>query len=177
MKARFFRKTMILTVITLLAGVPKAFAHGGWGGYGGDRGPMMNYRGGGPMMGPGGYGPGMRGYGYDRPYGLSEEDVAKVAPLREKFLKDTEALRLKINEKAFALRQEMTKATPDEKSATKLQQELSDLRGELGEKALAHRLEVQKVLPDKAFGPGYGRNMGRGAMGRGPGRGAGGYCW
>lgn len=171
MKSALARKSVIITVVVLLVGSTAAFAHGGWGGYGGHmRGPygrhMMDWDNDGPMMGPGygpGHGPGMRGNG--RWAALSEEDAAKLAEVREKFFAETEPLRHQISEKRFALRNEMVKENPDANKAAELQKELSTLEAQFDQKALAHRLEVRKLLPEKSFGRGYGR---------GPG---GGYCW
>jgi Spy/CpxP family protein refolding chaperone len=169
MKFKRTMKTALFTAMVLMVGTAVAFAHGGWGGGRGEgRGPMMNYQGD-PTMGPGGNGPFMRGYGGQNR--LTEEEMAKLEPIREKFLAETEALRLNINEKQFALSQEMIKQSPDEKKALQLQKELSELRSQFQQKAFAHRLEVRKLLPEKNFGPGMGRGYGRGKGGRG------GFCW
>lgn len=169
MKFKRTLKTTLIAAMALIVGTAVAFAHGGWGGgRGSGRGPMMNYQGG-PMTGPETYGPSMRGYG--GPNRLTEEEMAKLEPIREKFLAETEELRLNINEKQFALRQEMIKKNPDEKKAVQLQKELSELRGQFEQKAFEHRLEIRKLLPEKSFGPGMGRGYGWGKGGRG------GFCW
>jgi hypothetical protein len=166
MKFKSVEKALMVTALILMVGTPLAFAHGGWDGYDGNRGPRMGYQGG-PMMGPGG-GFGQRMGGYGRANALTEEEAAKLEPIREKFLKDTEPLRLQLNEKRFLLQQELSKQNPDAEKAAQLQTELSTLRGEFAQKALAHRLEVRSLFPEKSFGPGIGRGFGRGA-GRG--------CW
>jgi len=166
----------------LLVGAAVAFAHGG--GYGGGPmmgyggGPMMGY-GGGPMMGYGGghmmgyggghmmgygYGPQMRGFGYGA--NLSAEQAAKLDQVREKFFKETRALREEMDEKRFALRREFNKDDPDSAKVAKLQKELSQLEGEFDQKAVQHRLEMRQLLPENSGPRGYGY-----------GPGAGGYCW
>lgn len=169
MKFKGTLRTTLIAGLVLMVGTAVAFAHGGWGGgRGGGRGPMMNCQDD-PTMGPSGYGPYVRGYG--GPNRLTEEELAKLEPIREKFLAKTEELRLNINEKQFALRQEMIKKNPDEKKAVQLQKELSELRGQFEQKAFEHRLEIRKLLPERSFGPGMGGGYGWGKGGRG------GFCW
>ena len=180
MKSTTLKKSLIISSAVLLLGATVAFAHGGYGGsmmgYGGYGGPMMGYGGGymmgyggGPMMGYGGgpmmgygYGPQMHGYGYGA--NLTNEQAAKLDQARERFIKETRALREQIDEKRFALREEFVKENPDEAKVAKLQKELSLLEGQFDLKAVQLQLEMRKLLPEGArsrvFGPGMG-----------------GYCW
>ena len=186
MKSKLLKKSLIISSAVLLVGAAVAFAHGGNGGYGGPMmgyggygGPMMGYNGygghmmgyggghmrgyygGGPMMGFG-YGPQMRGYGYGP--NLSPEQAAKLDQARERFFKDTSALREKIDENRFALRIEFNKENPDAAKVKQLQKELSQLEGQFDQKAVQFRLEMRKLLPEDARVRGFGP-------------GPGGYCW
>ncbi|MGA8239003.1 MAG: periplasmic heavy metal sensor [Desulfobacterales bacterium] len=170
---RIKTKIGIVAVVFTVGIAAVALAHG-WNGarYGGyTMGPgMMGYGPGynGYMMGPGmmGYGPGygghMMGYG---PYGygnLSPQDAAKLEQSQETFFNDTSDLRNSIQEKQFALNQELQQANPDQTKVTNLQKELSQLESQFDQKALQHQLDLRKNFPDNALSMGYGR---------------GGYCW
>ena len=137
-------------------------------GYGMGRG-MMGY-GPGYGMGPGmmGYGPGYWGEGRGYAANLTEEQQAKLDDAREKFLEETDVLREQIQEKRFALGNEMRKENPDSGKVINLQKEISKLEGQIDQKAVQHQLEVRKLLPENARS-GYGRGYGRGY--------GGGYCW
>lgn len=150
-------KISIVAIVFTVGIAAVAFAHGwngsGYGGY---------------MMGPGmmGYGPGyggnMMGYG---PYGygnLSPQDTAKLEQSQQKFLNDTIDLRNSIQEKQFALNQEIQKTNPDRDNVNNLQKELSQLESQFDQKALEYQLDLRKNFPETALSMGYGR---------------GGYCW
>ena len=109
-----------------------------------------------------GYGGHMMGYG---PYGygnLSPQDTAKLEQSQQKFLNDTSDLRNSIQEKQFALNQELQQANPDQTKVINLQKELSQLESQFDQKALEHQLDLRKNFPDNALSMGYGR---------------GGFCW
>lgn len=165
-KKRFF---IVVAVISLVGVATTALA--GWGR--GSYGPMMHGRGWGA-------------YGTER---LSEEEYKQLEELNGAFFKETEALRRSIYEKELALQSEMIKENPDPKKAAGLQKEISDLESRFDQKRLERRLEMQKINPyagrgymgrgGMGSGPGYMHRgyMGRGymGMGRGMGRGQGGY--
>ncbi len=161
-------KIGIFAVVLTVAIVAVALAHDWNGsGYGGHMmGPgMMGYGPGygGHMMG---YGQGYRGHmtGYG-PYGygdLSQQDAAKLDQSQQKFFNDTRDLRNAIQEKQFALNQELQQTNPDRGKVLSLQKELSELESQFDQKALDHQLELRKTFPENALGMGYGR---------------GGYCW
>jgi Spy/CpxP family protein refolding chaperone len=162
-------KIGIVAVVFTVGIAAVAFAHNwngpGYGGY------MMGPGYGGYMMGPGmmygyGYGPGygghMTGYG---PYGtgnLSQQDAAKLEQSQEKFFNDTRDLRNTIQEKQFALNQELQQPNPNQDKVLNLQKELSQLESQFDQKALEHQIELRKAFPENALSMGYGR---------------GGYCW
>jgi zinc resistance-associated protein len=165
MKRSDITKTVVITSVVLLVGAAVAFAHGGWDqdGYGhmrGYGGQMMGPAGGGHMMDGSGYGPHMRGYGARE--ALSDEQMTKLDDARDKFFKDTQELRGKIEEKEVTLRNEVIKDNPDTGKAAKLQKELSQLRSDFDQKALQHRLEMRKLAPETFQGRGDGRGYGRG---------------
>jgi Spy/CpxP family protein refolding chaperone len=176
MRPSLTKKSLMISAVLLFAGAAVVFAHGGYGrgGYGGMMGYGPGY--GGHMMGYGpgyGMGPGMMGYGPGYGYGpdgrgyganLTEEQQAKLDAAREKFFTETETLRDQIQDKRFALGDELRKENPDTGKVTALQKELSQLEGEFDQKAIQHQLEVRKILPERAR-RGYGRGYG------------GGYCW
>jgi len=172
------KKTIIgLVAVLTLPLAALAYAHGGYGG-----GHMMGPGYGGPMMGPGyghhmmdygpgcgpymGYGPHMRGY--DNWGNLSDENAAKLDQARDKFFESTRDLRRKIDEKQYAIEEELRKDNPDTGKVTDLQKALSGLQAEFDQKALAYRMEVKKLVPQEAV---------RGSYGRGYTEGRGGYCW
>jgi hypothetical protein len=156
-----------LAAVLTLALAAFAYAHGGYGG-----GRMMGPGYGGHMMGPGygghmmGYGPGM-GYGphmrgYDNWGNLSEEDAAKIDSAREKFFNSTRDLRRQIDEKQYAIQEELSQENPDTDKVLELQKALSGLQSDFDQKALAHRMEVGKLFPQGAtsnqYRGGYGGN-------------------
>lgn len=160
------KSTFGLAAVLTLAIAAVAFAHGGSG-----YGSHMGGYGGGYMMGPG-YGNHMRGWDSDDgPYcrghaalgNLSDEETAKLEASQEKFYRDTQELRDRIEEKEIALRGEMDRDNPDHAKVYELQKEISSLRADFDQKALTHRLEVRKLLPDNLRGSGYGHGRG--------------YCW
>jgi zinc resistance-associated protein len=170
------KKTIIgLAAVLTLAIAAFAYAHGGGygGGYmmgpGGYGGPMMGSGYGGHMMGYGpgygshmGYGPHMRGY--DNQGYLSDEDAAKLDQARDKFFNSTRDLRRQIDEKQYAIQEELSKDSPDTGKVVDLQKALSSLQADFDQKALAYRMEMKKLVPQESaqgpFGGGYG-----------------GYCW
>lgn len=143
-------KIGIVAIVFTVGIAAVAFSHGwngsGYGGY------MMGPGNGGHMMG---YGP----YGYGN---LSPQDAAKLEQSQQKFLNDTSDLRNSIQEKQFALNQELQQTNPDRDKVTNLQKELSQLETQFDQKALDHRLDLRKNFPENALSMGYGR---------------GGYCW
>jgi Spy/CpxP family protein refolding chaperone len=182
---KHIKSTIGIVAVVFTVGIATvAFANNwngpGYGGY------MMGPGYGGYMMGPGmmygsGYGPGYGGYmmapgmmygpGYgghmwgNGPYGagnLSQQDAAKLEQSQEKFFNDTRDLRNSIQEKQFALNQELQQTNPDQTKVLNLQKDLSQLESEFDQKALEHQLELRKAFPENALGMGYGR---------------GGYCW
>jgi Spy/CpxP family protein refolding chaperone len=126
---------------------------------------MMGY--GGHMMGNGGhmmdYGDHMRGYGghmmgpgYGPGYGdMSKEDYNKLEAAREKFFDQTQDLRRELDEKRYAMENELAKETPDRDKINALQDDISKLRSEWDHKALEHRLEVREMMPESARGRAY----------------------
>ncbi|MGD8365636.1 MAG: hypothetical protein PVI36_12025 [Desulfobacterales bacterium] len=88
--------------------------------------------------------------------------MTKLEQSQEKFFNDTNDLRNSIQEKQFALNQELQQTNPDRDKVTNLQKELSQLESQFDQKALDHRLDPRKNFPDNTIGMGYGR---------------GGYCW
>jgi zinc resistance-associated protein len=170
------KKTVIgLAAVLTLAIAALAYAHGGYGG-----GYMMGPGYGGHMMEPGygghmmGYGPGT-GYGPRTGYGphmrghddwgnLSNEEAAELDQARDKFFNSTQNLRRQIDEKQYAIQEELRKDNPDTGKVVDLQKALSGLQAEFDQKALAYRMEVRKLLPqESARGPYSG--------------GYGGHCW
>jgi Spy/CpxP family protein refolding chaperone len=147
-----------LAAVLTLALAAFAYAHGGYG-----DGRMMGPGYGGHMMGCGpgtGYGPHMRGY--DNWGNFSEEDAAKIDSAREKFFNSTRDLRRQIDEKQYAIQEELSKDTPDTGKVLELQKTLSALQSDFDQKALAHRMEVGKLVPQGAtsnyYRGGYGGN-------------------
>lgn len=161
MKRKHINSMIIVTAILIFTGAGIGLAHDGWGG----RGSMMGY--GGHMMGNGGhmmdYGDHMRGYGgqmmgpgYGPGYGdLSKEDYNKLEAAREKFFDQTQDLRRELDEKRYAIENELAKETPDRDKINALQDDISKLRSEWDHKALEHRLEVREMMPESARGRGY----------------------
>ncbi|MEJ2639079.1 MAG: periplasmic heavy metal sensor [Desulfosarcinaceae bacterium] len=177
------KKTIIGLAAVLTLGIAAlAYAHGGYGGgymmgsgYGGHMmgpgygGHMMGRGYGGPMMGYGpgydshmGYGYHMRGY--DNRSNLSDDDAAKLNQARDKFYSSTLGLRRQIDEKQYAIQEELNKDNPDTGKIMDLQKALSGLQAEFDQKALAYRMEMRKLVPQETdrglYGGGYG-----------------GYCW
>lgn len=110
---------------------------------------------------PGGWGPGMgNGYGMMGPGGRAVDEATIKA--REKFFNDTAALRRQIAAKQTELYAVTNSATPDEKKAAKLSEELFDLRSRMQEKAAASGLTT---------GNGYGGYFCGGPFGNGNGYG------
>ena len=161
MKRKHIYSMLIITAILIFTGAGIGLAHDGWGG----RGSMMGY--GGHMMGNGGhmmdYGDHMRGYGgqmmgpgYGSCYGdLSKEDYSKLEAAREEFFDQTRDLRRELDEKRYAMENELTKETPDRDKVKALQSDISKLRSEWDAKALEHRLEVREMMPESARGRTY----------------------
>ena len=151
MKRSNVRNALIISAILFLAGAGIVWAHGGWGGYGG----MMGYGGyGGHMMGPG-YGP-MMGPGYGPAYGnLSQDQYNKLDNARDKFYDQTRDLREKMEEKSYAIQEELNKQNPDQAKLEALQQDLSGLRDQFDKYALEYNLAVRNIAPDSAGGPAY----------------------
>jgi hypothetical protein len=174
------KKTIIgLVAVLTLAFAVLAYAHGGRGG-----GYMMGPGYGGHMMGPGygghmmgsGYGRHMMGYGPGTGYGphmrgydnwgnLSNEDAAELDQARDKFFNSTQDLRRQIDEKHYAIQEELSKDNPDTGKVVDLQKALSGLQAAFDQKALAYRMEVNKLLPQQSAPGFYGEGYG------------GGHCW
>ncbi len=138
--------------------------HRGYGpGYG--RGPGMRGRGDWSDMGPGRmngyYGPGYgRQWRGDRYGDLTEEQADKLRKAREEFYSQTRPLVNQIQDKQFALNEELASPKPDRQKVTQLQKEISRLRSEYDQKALEHRLEVREILPDRQSRPDSGQGTG-----------------
>ena len=175
-------KTMMVMVLVLIMGTAgSALAYRGWsgqgqGGYGCSGDGYAWKRGGGTGQGDfrhpgGGYGPmggGAQGYGQGMT-NMSREDYEKMEQLRQTFFKDTEILRSGLRSKAFELKSEFAKETPDVNTLKNLQKELSVLEAELDQKRIEHRLEMKKVNPaaGEGFRMGYGPKGGRSGNGCG----------
>jgi len=93
---------------------------------------------------------------------LSPQDAAKLEQSQQKFLNDTSDLRNSIQEKQFALNQEIQQTNPDRDKITNLQKELSQLESQFDQKALELQLDLRKNFPENTLSMGYGRR---------------GYCW
>ncbi len=177
------RNTLIISAIFILAGAGVVWAHGGYGGMmgygGGYGGPMMGYGGGyggpmmgygygggyGPMMGPG-YGP-MMGPGYGPAYGnLSQDQYNQLDNARQKFYDQTQDLRQKMDQKQYAIQEQLSQPNPDRTKLEALQKDLSALRAQYDKDALNYHLAVRKIAPDATPGPAYGNGYGyRGGYG------------
>jgi zinc resistance-associated protein len=168
MKRTNLRSALVITAILIFTGAGIVWAHGGWdGGYGG---PMMGYGGGygghmmgygggygghmmgygggyGPMMGPGYYGPGYAN--------LSPEQANKLDAARDKFYDQTRDLREKMDEKNYAIQEELNKETPNRDKIQSLQGELSQLRSQYDQYAIDYDLAVREIAPNAARGPAY----------------------
>ena len=169
MKRVNLRNALIISAILLLAGAGTVWAHGGYGpmmGYGGYGGHMMGYGGGyDPMMGYGGYGGHMMGPGYGPAYGnLSQDQYNKLDNARQKFYDQTQDLRDEMDQKNYAIQEELNKPNPDRAQLESLQKELSALRAQYDKYALDYNLAVRKIVPDAARGPAYGNGC-RGGYG------------
>jgi hypothetical protein len=66
---------------------------------------------------------------------LSPQDDAKLEQSQQKFLNDTSDLCTSIQEKQFALNQELQQANPDQTKVTNLQKELSQLESQFDQKS------------------------------------------
>lgn len=176
-------KNYTLKIITILAALAvigigsNAFAEWG-GGYGHHGYGMMGdgYQGYGMMgdgyhgygmMGDGNYGYGHHGYGmmgdgqgcyYGR--NLTREEAEALDNQARAFDKDTAKLREDIYQKQVALARELDKDTPDAKTASKLQQEISDLRARFDQKRVEYQIKTRKTVPDagRHMTRGYGRH-------------------
>lgn len=159
MKKTLFGGILIISIVALAA---VAFAgYGGhmWG-YGGHM--MGPGYGGGYMMGPGygghmmdwgnGYSPYANGNGYGD---LSAKQRAALDKADQKFYHDTEGLQNKIQEKQFALQNEMSKSSPNRDKVVDLQKKISKLQAELDQKAVEHELAIRKILPESDQGQQY----------------------
>ena len=154
MKRKHLHILLIITAVLIFTGAGPGLAHDGWG----ERGGMMGY--GGHMMDYGdhmrGYGGHMMGPGYGSGYGdISKEDYNKLEAAREKFFDQTQDLRRELDEKRYAVENELAKETPDRDKINALQDDISKLRSEWDHKALEHRLEVREMMPESARGRAY----------------------
>ncbi len=164
------KKTIIggIIIVSIIALSAIAFADYGYGGR------MMGY-GGGHMMGPGynhGYMMGQEYYGghmmgWDNGYeNLSGEQRAALDAAQEKFDNETIDLRRQIDEKQFALHNELIKENPNNDKVVDLQKEISKLQAAFDRKAVEHELEIRKLLPENEQRQSYGAWSG-----------GNGYCW
>ena len=172
--------TFIAVALVATSGlISMAFAHGGWGGYGGrmgygpgyGMGPGMMGYGSGYGMGPGmmgygsgyGMGPGMMGYGWQgNPGNLSPEVANRLQQARDKFFDETLQLRREIRDKQFALNDALDNDKPDKAKVAELQKQISRLQSNYDQKVLDYQLNVRKIVPEDA-GPGaYGYGWGYG---------------
>ena len=161
MKKHTTTKTIIVMVMVLIVGTAgSALAHRGWGGQSrGDVECTQDGNGWKRGMGPG-YGPGMKD--------MSQEDIEKMTQLRQAFFQDTKALRSSLKSKAFELRSEFVKETPNLETVKKLQTELSALEAQMAQKRIEHQLEMKEINPNagRGFKMGYGPRGGRGGCWR-----------
>jgi Spy/CpxP family protein refolding chaperone len=173
-------KTVMVMVMVLIMGTAgSALAYRGWGGQGqGDYGCSGDgygwKRGGGPGQGgwdcPRDGSSWKRGPKQGNGYGMrdmSQEDIAKMAQLRQQFFEDTDTLRSDLRSKHFELRSELAKENPDLTTVKNIQKELSALEAQMDQKRIEHQLEMRKVNPDagRGFKMGYGPRGGHGGYG------------
>ena len=146
----------IFSVIAIVGIATLAFAHGPGNGRNG--GNMMGSDDGyGHMMDYGrGRGHHMMGYGNEAYGNLSRDDAVKLERARDEFYESTRSLRSDIREKQLALDKALDMESPDPKSLSNLQKELSTLESEFDQKALAYRLNVSKIQPENYRGSGNG---------------------
>jgi len=165
-------KRAVWGVIFITALGMSTYAFAGWG-----RGPggCPGY---GPQGGPG-YGPeNCPGYNGGNGQGiwsqLSEEERNQLTQARDKFIEQTKGLRDQLFAKRDALSDELAKDSPDVTTASKIQNEISELKKQLDQKRLEHLIEIKKINPK--LGNGYARWKGGAGAGAGSGYG-GGPCW
>jgi zinc resistance-associated protein len=165
MKRTHIRNALIIAAVLIFTGAGIVLAHDEWGGRGGYGGHMMGYGGGygghmmgygggyGPMMGPGYYGP---GYG-----NLSQEQSNKLDAARDKFYDQTRDLRENMDNKSYAIQEELNQENPNRDKIQSLQGELSQLRSQYDQYAIDYNLAVRDIVPKAARGPAYaGGNRG-----------------
>jgi zinc resistance-associated protein len=154
MKRKYLRSMLIITTVLIFTAAGIGLAHDGWG----ERAGMMGY--GDHMRGYGGQ---MMGPGYGSGYGdVSKEDYNKLEAAREKFFEQTRDLRREVDEKRYAIENELAKETPDRDKIKALQNDISKLRSEWDDKALEHRLEVREMMPESSRGRAYAGGYRRG---------------
>lgn len=116
------------------------------------------------------------GYGYPAIPNLSAEQSSKIQVLQkaylEAYLDGIAPLQQDLLKKKTELRSLWLCPTPDQAKITPLQKDILNLQAKITDKATNLRFEIRKVLtPEKqtqmaTFGPGMGRNMKMGRMGR-----------
>ncbi len=156
------RNVAIAIALVAVIGIGvNAFAHSGWGG------------------GMGHYGAGMRcqyGSGYSgEDHQLSKKEYKQFEVKRESFLTETRELRASLFEKRRELQGELAKAEMDAATASRLQQEISDLQAQFDQKRINHVVEMKKLNPNvgRGYMPRHQMMGGRSMMGQGMGSGMG----
>lgn len=118
-----------------------------------------------------GFGTGF-GYGYPAIPNLTAEQSSKIQALQKAYLDETAPLQQDLLKKKTELRSLWLSPTPDQAKISALQKEILNLQAKIADKATNLRFEIRKVLtPEQqaqmaAFGPGMGRGMKMGRMGR-----------
>ncbi len=112
------------------------------------------------------------GYGYPAIPNLTAEQSSKIQALQKAYLDEIAPLQQDLLKKKTELRSLWLSPTPDQTKITALQKDILNLQAKITEKATNLRLEIRKVLtPEQqaqmaAFGPGMGRGMKMGRIGR-----------
>jgi Spy/CpxP family protein refolding chaperone len=117
-----------------------------------------------------GYQSGCRGQNYPHGYDYSEltdEQRKKLDEERRTFDSTNRDLRQEIYRKRLLLKVELAGKNADQKKASALQKELSDLEADLDQKRLVHWFKIKEIAPDFDAGClGFGQK-GRGHRGGG----------
>jgi Spy/CpxP family protein refolding chaperone len=128
-------------------------------------------------VGPGNFGPGFsRGFGPGRYLNLSEDQLNKMAALRDRYFQDTKDLRYALAQQQLEVRRLFTDPKTDEATLLTKQKEMTTLREQLFSKLAQMPIEMRKILtpeqiekldrmPVGGFRAGFDR-MGFGGPGR-----------
>ena len=125
------------------------------------------------FAGRGGWGDRTRGPGNCQQWAnsqkeLTEDQLAKMDELGQKFYANTSKLRHEVWAKSDDLDILLNSSDPDPKKAEALQKEISQLRGKMAQKRLEYNLEAGKIAPGIQRGRGLGRQHHK-RHGNGPG--------